>query len=180
VHADRPTEPRLAATVLLLRDAAERLEVLLVQRNPAARFMGGLWVFPGGAVDEGETPREAGVREMAEEAGIALPDPAALVAFSRWITPPQLEVRFDALFYVVRCPEGAEARPDGSETVAAGWYAPSDALTSGVPLAFPTARTLEELATFASTEAALAAAAAREVQAFEPVVSEGRVVLGGE
>ena len=43
--------------MILLRGGAERLEVLLVRRNPQARFMGGAWVFPGGAVDEGETHR---------------------------------------------------------------------------------------------------------------------------
>ena len=37
--------PRLAATVILLRGGSERLEVLLVKRNPSARFMGGAWVF---------------------------------------------------------------------------------------------------------------------------------------
>jgi 8-oxo-dGTP pyrophosphatase MutT (NUDIX family) len=146
VDADRATEPRPAATVILLRDATGRLEVLLVRRNPAARFMGGVWVFPGGAVDAGETARGAGVREVAEEAGITLPDPDALVEFSRWITPPQFEIRFDALFFVVRCPEGAVVQPDGAETVDARWYAPADALTAGIQLAFPTIRTLEQIA----------------------------------
>src|SRR5436309_6358439 len=84
-----PTVPRQAATVVVLRGGAERLEVLLVQRTPKARFMGGAWVFPGGAVDahEGEgdaSHRAAAVREVQEEAGIALPDPAALVPFARW------------------------------------------------------------------------------------------------
>jgi 8-oxo-dGTP pyrophosphatase MutT (NUDIX family) len=180
VHADRASEPRPAATVILLRDA-ERLEVLLLQRNPAARFMGGLWVFPGGAVDAGETARVAGVREVAEESGIALPDPSALVEFARWITPPQLRIRFDALFFAVRCPEGAEARPDGSETVDARWYAPADALAAGIELAFPTTRTLEQLAGFDSVDAALRWAADREVRAREPqVVNGGRVVLPDE
>src|SRR5512133_1933915 len=45
-----PTVPRQAATVIVLRGASELLEVLLVKRNPAAHFMGGAWVFPGGAV----------------------------------------------------------------------------------------------------------------------------------
>ena len=43
------TIPRQAASVILLRGADQGLEVLLVKRNPAARFMGGAWVFPGGA-----------------------------------------------------------------------------------------------------------------------------------
>ena len=51
LNPGRVTEPRQAATVILLRGGAERLEVLLVRRNPEARFMGGAWVFPGGAVD---------------------------------------------------------------------------------------------------------------------------------
>src|SRR3954471_1460147 len=82
------TVPRQAATVIVLRGGAETLEVLLVQRNPAQRFMGGAWVFPGGAVDahEGEgdaAHRAAAVRELDEEAAIAGVDPAALVKFSR-------------------------------------------------------------------------------------------------
>src|SRR5947209_15193338 len=83
------TTPRAAATVILLRGGDQRLEVLLVQRNPAARFMGGAWVFPGGAVDREEGDgqaalRAAALRELQEEAGIELPDPAALVPFARW------------------------------------------------------------------------------------------------
>jgi 8-oxo-dGTP pyrophosphatase MutT (NUDIX family) len=45
------TPPRQAATVILLRGGTERLELLLVKRTPKARFMGGVWVFPGGAVE---------------------------------------------------------------------------------------------------------------------------------
>ena len=86
-------EPRQAATVIVLRGGDGTLEVLLVQRTPAARFMGGVWVFPGGAVDttegDGDTAhRIAAIRELEEEAAIVLDDPAALVKFSRWITPP--------------------------------------------------------------------------------------------
>ena len=43
-----PTVPRQAATVIVLRGGADALEVLLLQRTPKARFMGGAWVFPGG------------------------------------------------------------------------------------------------------------------------------------
>ena len=51
------TVPRLAATVILLRGDGGRLEVLLAKRTPAARFMAGAWVFPGGAV----APRTAAI-----------------------------------------------------------------------------------------------------------------------
>ena len=84
-----PVTPRQAATVIVLRGGAESLEVLLVQRNPEQRFMGGAWVFPGGAVDADEDSRVAGVREVAEEAAVTLPDPEALIEFSRWITPAE-------------------------------------------------------------------------------------------
>ena len=87
----------------------------MVQRTPKARFMGGAWVFPGGAVDahEGEgdaAHRAAAVREVEEEAGLTLPDPAALVPFARWITPPEVSVRFDTYFFLARAPEGAGGR----------------------------------------------------------------------
>src|SRR3954465_5660244 len=93
-----PTVPRQAATVIVLRGGREGLEVLLVKRNPAQRFMGGAWVFPGGAVDtadgeDDDAHRLAGVREVAEEAGVSLPDAGALVRFSRWITPAAVTIR---------------------------------------------------------------------------------------
>ena len=67
-------EPRQAASLILLRDGPEGAEVLLVQRNPEQRFMGGAWVFPGGAVHDGEDTDHAAtaIRELEEEAGIDL------------------------------------------------------------------------------------------------------------
>jgi 8-oxo-dGTP pyrophosphatase MutT (NUDIX family) len=184
LNPGRTTEPRQAATVIVLRGGAERLEVLLVRRNPAARFMGGAWVFPGGAVDGDEDHRVAGVREVAEEAGVELPDPAAMVLFSRWITPPQVKIRFDTLFYLVAAPDGAEPRPDGGETVDARWYEPQTALDAGIDLVFPTIKTLEALARFKTADELLTWADGREVEPIEPVVViEGeiaRVVLPGE
>ena len=50
------TPPRQAATVIVLRGGEQTLEVLLVRRTPKARFMGGVWVFPGGAVDDSDMP----------------------------------------------------------------------------------------------------------------------------
>src|SRR5579871_5836621 len=115
-----PTTPRLAATVMLLRGGTETLEVLLVRRNPAARFMGGAWVFPGGAVHSGEGTgqdalRRAAVRELGEEAGVELAAGADLVLFSRWITPAEVKIRFDTWFYLAAAPDGSEPTPDGAE-----------------------------------------------------------------
>jgi 8-oxo-dGTP pyrophosphatase MutT (NUDIX family) len=184
LNTGEATEPRQAATVIVLRGGAERLELLLVKRNPAARFMGGAWVFPGGAVDGDEDHRVAGVREVAEEAGVELPDPEKLVLFSRWITPPQVKIRFDTLFFLVAAPGDAEPRADGGETVDARWYEPQAALDDGIELVFPTVKTLEALAGFGSADELLDWAEGREVEPIEPmVVGEGqaaRVVLPGE
>src|SRR5450631_3043189 len=99
------TVPRLAATVILLRGGTDALEVLLVQRNPQSRFMAGAWVFPGGAVDRAEgcgdhALRAAALRELNEEAGVALTSPDELVAFSRWITPAAVKIRYDTWFFL--------------------------------------------------------------------------------
>ncbi len=188
-----PTPPRLAATVIVLRGGRDGLEVLLVKRNPEARFMGGAWVFPGGAVHPGEGTgqdglRAAAVREVHEEAGIALPDPGALVLFSRWITPEQVRIRFDTWFYLAPLPDGAQPRPDGGEVVEARWCTPEAALAAGrtgeLLLVFPTIKHLEQLAGFASADALLAHARDRDVRAVQPqVVGSGetaRIVLPGE
>src|SRR5688572_12432384 len=45
-----------ASTVVLLRDAAEGFEVLLLRRNTAVEFAGGMWVFPGGRIDPEDYP----------------------------------------------------------------------------------------------------------------------------
>ena len=49
----------------------------LMHRRPATKHHGGLWEFPGGKIEPGEGLREALVREIAEESGIAL-DPDAM------------------------------------------------------------------------------------------------------
>ncbi len=56
----------VAAVALVDRDG----RVLLAQR-PAGKSMAGLWEFPGGKVDVGETPEQALMRELEEELGIA-------------------------------------------------------------------------------------------------------------
>src|SRR5690606_35938064 len=50
--------PRPAATVMLLRDRADGMEVLLLQRAASTPFVPGAHVFPGGAVDDGDADHD--------------------------------------------------------------------------------------------------------------------------
>lgn len=191
-----PSTPRPAATVILLRRASkhrtEGLEVLLVRRNPEASFMPGVWVFPGGAVDEADATgddeaahRACAVRELREEAGIELPAGAELVPYSRWITPEFVPVRFDTRFYIALAPPHSPPKPDGAETVDAGWFSPARALelhaAGELELVFPTIKHLESLARFDSAEEALAEARGRRVEPVLPRIEgsgdERRVLL---
>src|SRR6478735_12160485 len=179
-----PTTPRQAATVLVVRGGADRLEVLMAQRTPKAKFMGGAWVFPGGAVDGDETHRTAAVREVEEEVGITLPDAAALVPFARWITPPEVSIRFDTYFFIGVAPEGAEVKIDRQEIVDARWFEPSRALEGAeadeLLMVFPTIKTLERLARHGSADALLEWAAGQDVKPLQPRVEGGRIVLDDE
>ncbi len=193
LNTGAPVRPRQAASVILLRGGDQTLELLLVKRTPKARFMGGVWVFPGGAVDaeEGDgdaAHRLAAIRELHEEAAIELADPAELVKFSRWITPAAVSIRFDTHFFLATLPQGQEPAIDGEECVDLGWFAPSAALEAHaageILLVFPTIKHLEQLGEFASVSALLDYARGRDVLPIEPrVVVEGevaRILLPGE
>lgn len=153
-----------AATVVLLRDAAGGPETLMLRRNSKIAFAG-MWVFPGGRVDDADAPgaaeearaRAAAVREAAEEASLRL-DPQALVWFSHW-TPPSLEIRrYSTWFFAVRAPEEEVAIDDG-EITESQWIRPADALAKQrageIELVPPTWVTLHYLATHTSVDAAL-------------------------
>ncbi|MGA9314631.1 MAG: NUDIX hydrolase [Solirubrobacteraceae bacterium] len=192
------TPPRQAATVILLRGGAQTLEVLLVKRTEQAKFMGGVWVFPGGAVDEDDplslgagdfgAHRAAASRELSEEAGITLSDPSALVEFSRWITPEEVSIRFDTRFFLAELPSGQEPHVDGEECVDQGWFTPHGALDAyareEILLVFPTIKHLEQLGAFPSVLELLEYARGREVLPVQPKVwfdgEVARVALPGE
>lgn len=198
------SEPRPAATLILLRRGGAHtdrgLEVLMVQRNPGARFMPGVWVFPGGAVDEGDRAGDAGVeadeaahrvcarRELGEEAGVEIGVDAELLPWSRWITPEVVPVRFDTRFYIALAPPHAKPEADGEEVVDAIWTPPTEALerhrSGGFELAFPTITHLQALRGFATADEAIADARDRTVEPILPRVvgtrEDFRVVLPGD
>jgi 8-oxo-dGTP pyrophosphatase MutT (NUDIX family) len=191
-----PSEPRAAASVVLVRRGgrhSERaLEVLLLKRSEKAKFMPGVWVFPGGAVDPGDGDGEAGfracaIRELAEEATIELTAGEELILFSRWITPEVISTRFDAWFFLALAPAHTPPKPDGVETTEAAWFRPSAALEAqaagDLVLAFPTVSQLQSLLPFRTSEEALDAHRGRPVEPILPVVlgdrENHRVVLPG-
>jgi 8-oxo-dGTP diphosphatase len=59
--------PLVLVAAVVLVDADGRV---LLARRPEGKAMAGLWEFPGGKVDPGETPEAALIRELAEELGI--------------------------------------------------------------------------------------------------------------
>jgi 8-oxo-dGTP pyrophosphatase MutT (NUDIX family) len=189
-----PVTPRPAASVVLLRrggkHADRALEVLLLKRTEKARFMPGVWVFPGGSVDPADGSGEDGTRacarrELREEAGIELPAEEELIPFCRWITPEMVSRRFDAWFFLALAPAHTPPTPDGVETTEARWCEPSAALAaneaSELPLAFPTITQLESLLPFRTSDEAIAHFRGRPVSPILPKpIGEGtdlRIVL---
>ncbi|MGK2932612.1 MAG: NUDIX hydrolase [Solirubrobacterales bacterium] len=171
INLGDPTEPRAAATVILLRDsdADGSLEVLLLRRSENARFMPNVWVFPGGALDpedgDGiEGLKTCAIRELHEEAGVELDPSTRLVPLARWVTPEVIKTRFDTWFFVAVAPPGIEIVPDGNEMTAERWVSPAQALAEyeaeEFAIVFPTVKQLEALVPSKNTATAMATAEA--------------------
>lgn len=192
-HDGEPVQPKPAATVLLLRGGDATLEVLMVQRHHGARFMGGVWVFPGGGVDPQDGLGEAGIRaaalrEVHEETGIELADASALVPYSRWVTPRDVRRRFDTWFFLAPAPDRHDVSLSPGELIDHRWITPADALIRGdsgaMLLVLPTIKTLQSLLDYRSAAEAFSDTPARDVRPMEPrVVGDGdeiRIVLPGD
>jgi mutator protein MutT len=150
-----PATPRRAATVVLIR---EDRSVFLIRRLRGMAF-GGMWAFPGGALEDGETPVEAAVRELHEETGVTVA-PERLVPWHRWLTPVFEPRRFDTFFYLAALPEGQEPHLPPGEADKVRWLTPARALTEHsagkLPMLPPTIVTLQELSTYDNREEMLA------------------------
>lgn len=168
------TELIPAATVVIIRDADDGIEVLMLRRNSKIAF-GGMWVFPGGRIDDADTipgtdgrPDElataaaAAVREAAEEADLTV-DAGSLVWFSYWVPPPITPRRFSTFFFAARVASGqaGEVSIDDGEITEHAWMSPAAAMglrdLGEIELAPPTWMTLNMLTAWNSTEAALEA-----------------------
>jgi 8-oxo-dGTP pyrophosphatase MutT (NUDIX family) len=172
-----------AATVVLLRDAPDGLETLMLRRNSKLAFAGGAWVFPGGRIDPEDYPngappsepstddpavaiaaRTAAVREAKEEAGLVV-DPDGLVWFAHWTPGPIAPRRFATWFFMARAPEGLVVVDDG-EIHEHVWIRPTEAITrrdaGEIEVIPPTWMTLRMLAEEPSVDSALATARAQE------------------
>jgi 8-oxo-dGTP pyrophosphatase MutT (NUDIX family) len=161
-----------AATVVLVRDAASGVEVLMLHRVSKVAF-GGMWVFPGGRVDDGDRDpsddeaawaRRAAAREALEECGLAV-DPDDLVPFSHWVPPDVTPRRYSTHFFLARASDG-EVVVDGGEIHEHEWLAAREVLErrdrGEVDLAPPTWITLHDLAVHDTVEDALRDAARRD------------------
>jgi 8-oxo-dGTP pyrophosphatase MutT (NUDIX family) len=186
------SKPIPAATVVLIRDAtAGGVETLMLCRNSKIAF-GGMWVFPGGRVDEEDrigldpaddvaVARRAAVREAVEEAGL-LVEESALVPCSHWTPPEVTPKRFLTWFFLAAAPEGAVAIDQG-EIKDHEWMRPSVAIerrdAKEIELAPPTWITLNGLSNFESVDAALSATRAAPNDFFETriAVVEGEPVV---
>ncbi len=112
-----PASPeRRLVVAAVMRDAGGRL---LVARRAAGQHLEGLWEFPGGAVEAGETAEEALARELREELGvpIAVGDP---ITFS-WHRDATREILL--LFYAARLVAGV---PHGLQGQEVRWVTPAE------------------------------------------------------
>jgi len=179
-----------AATAVVLRDGPDGIEVLMGRRNRQLRFAAGLWVFPGGRVDDDDwsdgvppvrdldmgegyaTPglldagRNAAVREAQEETRLAL-DPDTLVPLSLWTPPPEYAQRFGTLFFLAPAPdESGDLVPDGGEILELRWLTAEAVLRLRAAgegeLLPPTYITLHTLLRFSTVGEALEAVADRQ------------------
>ena len=155
----------------------------MLHKNSKIAF-GGMWVFPGGRIDDADevldedgrpdelaTAAAAAVREAAEEASVTV-DPDKMVWFARWVPPPVMPKRFATFFFAARLEgdAGSVAIDDG-EITDHEWMRPADAMarrdTGTIELAPPTWMTLNQLAAYTDVAGALA-----EMLAAEPAFYE--------
>ena len=174
---------RPAATVVVVRDGDTGLEVLLLKRSEVGAFAG-MWVFPGGRVDDADVghdelskARSAASREAFEEVGLAV-DIDQLVTLSHWTPPAMAPKRFTTWFFVAPW-SGQDVRIDNHEIVESRWLGAAEAISLGLPMAPPTFVTMTALSSTDSLDDLHALIRVRGVERFVtvPTPHEGNLVL---
>ncbi len=145
----RPTQSDLHLTqaIAAIRESFEELGVLLA-RHADGRM--------AGATDIAAIDRHQPLVAQCTARGLRLAADSVFM-LAHWITDRDLPRRFDVPFLVARMPEGQEPVADETEQFEPVWVKPGDALARHEAgqffMIFPTIRTLQRLATFATTQA---------------------------
>ena len=145
----RPTQSDLHLTqaIAAIRESFEELGVLLA-RHADGRM--------AGATDIAAIDRHQPLVAQCTARGLRLAADSVFM-LAHWITDRDLPRRFDVPFLVARMPEGQEPVADEAEQFEPVWVKPGDALARHEAgqffMIFPTIRTLQRLATFATTQA---------------------------
>lgn len=121
--AQGQTGPGMAARVDLFPVVAAALVDqdgrILLQQRPAGKELAGLWEFPGGKIESGESPEAALIRELAEELGISVS--SACLAPATFASAPLGDRHLLLLLFVCRKWEGI---PRAIEASALKWVRP--------------------------------------------------------
>ncbi len=162
--ADKPLIP--ASTVIPIRDSVHGIEVLMIKRNTKLSFAEGMWVFPGGKVDEedrikgatdDDSAKTAACRECLEESGLAIAE-KDLTYYSHWLPPIEAPKRFSTWFFIAKAPDGTITVDDGEITDYA-WWTTKEALEKAhsnfIEILPPTWMTLFDLSQFKSVDEAI-------------------------
>lgn len=109
---------------LLLVAAAALIDAqgrVLIARRPEGKSLAGLWEFPGGKVEDGESPEDALIRELKEELDVTVAhDALEPIAFASHAYP---DFHLLMPLYAVRRWDGA---PKAIEHTALAWAAPGE------------------------------------------------------
>ena len=185
-HEERGTSELIpAATVVIMRDSESGIELLMLRKNSKVAF-GGMWVFPGGKIDETDkvidsdgslnelaTATNAAVRETFEEAAISVSQ-ENLFWFSHWVPPAITPKRFSTYFFATKLMDGDEVIIHDSEIIEHNWFHPHKAINlrdaGEIELAPPTWVTLNLLISFTNVEDAL-----NELNAKDPMFYETHI-----
>lgn len=129
-NAPNPPLPALSDRLLpvvavALVDADGRI---LLQQRPPGKSLAGLWEFPGGKIEPGETPEAALIRELAEELGISVS--TACLAPATFASAPLGDRHLLLLLFVCRKWEGT---PRAIEASALTWVRPVQMHTLPMP-----------------------------------------------